>query len=90
MTQHDRHQGKTSLPRVWISDDVAQRLRELAWENDHPMVEEIRLAVRAHVKRSQRRLKGASNGRSSEAAHPGQGGGSATRESSTRDVRSAA
>ena len=61
MPQQDRHEGKTMLSRVWIGDSVAQQLSELAFASDHTVVEEIRVAVRAHVKRNRRVLKTSSN-----------------------------
>jgi hypothetical protein len=84
VVRYEGHPDKASLPRAWVSNDVAQRLRELAWENDHTMVEEIRIAVRAHLKRNGREV-----GRKTEAA-PGQGGSVTTaRDTSARHVCSA-
>jgi hypothetical protein len=78
----DYHAGQTMLSRVWIRDDLARQLRELARSNDHTVVEEVRCAVREHLKRNRRRL----NGTHSEAA-PGKGGsGPAARDDSARDV----
>ena len=57
---HPGHPGQTQLPRPWIRRDIAHHLRDLATENDRTVAEEMRCALREHLKRNGRAINGTS------------------------------
>lgn len=60
MKDHPGHPGQAQLPRPWIRKDIAQQIHDLAARNDHTISEEMRIALRAHLRRNGYTVNGGS------------------------------
>lgn len=59
-TDHPGHPGQTHLPRPWVRNDLARQIRDLATKNDHTISEEMRVALRSHLRRNGYTVNGGS------------------------------